>query len=82
MVLRMSRVGQNRIYTPYMTVHLMRSLQKIPYIHHMYMVLANPTYVFFLFTILNIGPSLAFVVSSEYGPVFRLFFVFRMVIAM
>ena len=40
----MSRVGQNRIYTPYMTVYLMISLPKIPYIHRIYMVLANPMY--------------------------------------
>jgi len=32
----MSRVGQNRIYTPYMTVYLMISLTKIPYIHRIY----------------------------------------------
>ena len=36
------RVGQNRIYTPYMTVYLMKSLQKILYIHRIYMVLASP----------------------------------------
>jgi hypothetical protein len=36
------RVGQNRIYTPYMTVYLVISLPKIPYIHRTYMVLANP----------------------------------------
>jgi hypothetical protein len=49
---RMIRVGQNRIYTPYMTVYLVISLPKIPYIHriyiyiyiYIYMVLANPTY--------------------------------------
>ena len=40
----MSRVGQNRIYTPYMTVYLIISLPEIPYIHHIYMVLANPIY--------------------------------------
>jgi len=40
-----SRVGQNRIYTPYMTVYLVISLPKIPYIHRIYMVLANPTYI-------------------------------------
>jgi len=39
-----SRVGQNHIYTPYMTVYLVISLPKIPYIHRVYMVLANPTY--------------------------------------
>ena len=38
------RVGQNRIYTPYMTVYLVIFLPKIPYIHRIYMVLANPTY--------------------------------------
>jgi len=37
------RVGQNRIYTPYMTVHLVISLPKIPYVHRIHMVLANPT---------------------------------------
>jgi len=32
-----SRVGQNRIYTPYMTVYLVISLPKIPYsIHHIW----------------------------------------------
>jgi len=40
----MNRVGQNRIYTPYMTVYLMASLPNIPYIQRIYMVLANPTY--------------------------------------
>jgi len=40
----MSRVGQNHIYTPYMTVYLVISLPKIPYIHRTYMVLANPTH--------------------------------------
>jgi hypothetical protein len=38
----MSMVGQNRTYTPYMTVYLMISLPEIPYIHRIYMVLANP----------------------------------------
>ena len=41
----MCRVGQNRIYTPYMTVYLVTSLPKIPYIHRIYMVLANPNNV-------------------------------------
>ena len=39
------RVGQNRIYTPYMTVYLVISLLKIPYMHRIYMVLANPTHL-------------------------------------
>ena len=41
--LQIYRVGQNCLYTPYMTVYLMISLSKIPYIHRIYMVLANPT---------------------------------------
>jgi hypothetical protein len=48
-----SRVGQNCIYTPYMTVYMVNSLPKIPYTHriyiyiyyiYIYMVLANPTH--------------------------------------
>jgi hypothetical protein len=30
------KVGQSRIYTPYMTVYLVISLPKIPYIHRIY----------------------------------------------
>jgi hypothetical protein len=41
----MFKVGQDRIYTPYMTVYLVISLPKIPYIHRIYVVLANPIYV-------------------------------------
>jgi hypothetical protein len=33
------RVGQNRIYTPYMTVYLVVFLPKIPYIYRIYKVL-------------------------------------------
>ena len=40
----LSRIGQNRIYTPYMTVYLVIFLPKLPYIHRIYMVLANPNY--------------------------------------
>ena len=40
----MGRVGQNRIYTPYMTVNMVISLPKTPYTRRIYMVLANPTY--------------------------------------
>ena len=43
--LRYNRVGQNRMNTPYMTAYLVNSLPKIPYIHRIYMVLANPTHV-------------------------------------
>ena len=39
------RIGQNRIYAPYITVCLVVSLPKIPYIHRIYVVLANPTRV-------------------------------------
>jgi hypothetical protein len=38
------RVGQNCIYTPYLTVYLVNTLPKIPYTHRIYMVLANPTH--------------------------------------
>jgi len=41
----MYRVGQNRIYTLYMTVFLVIFLPKILYILRIYMVLANPIYV-------------------------------------
>ena len=37
-----SRVGQNRIYTPYMTVYLVIYLPGISYMHRIYIVLANP----------------------------------------
>jgi hypothetical protein len=30
------RVGQNRIFTPYMTVYFLISLPRIPYIHRIY----------------------------------------------
>jgi hypothetical protein len=42
-----TRDGQNWvyiIYAPYMTVYLVISLPKIPYMHRIYMVLANPTH--------------------------------------
>ena len=38
-----SRVGQNCIYTLYMAVYLVISLQKMLYMHRVYMVWANPT---------------------------------------
>jgi hypothetical protein len=38
------RVGQNRIFAPYMPVCLVISLPNIPYTHRIYMVLANPKY--------------------------------------
>jgi len=38
-------VGQNRIYTPYMTVYLVDFLPKIPYIQGIFMVLANLIYL-------------------------------------
>ena len=39
----MCRVGQDLIYAPYRTVYLVISWPKIPYMHRIYMVLANPT---------------------------------------
>jgi hypothetical protein len=49
------RVGQNRIYTPYMTVYFVISLPKSPYIHRIYMVLVNPIYVVYaLYCVLNV----------------------------
>jgi hypothetical protein len=40
------RVGQNRIYTPYMAVYLVITLPQIPYMHRIYMVLANPSHIY------------------------------------
>ena len=40
----MHRVGQIRIYTYIYTVYLVISEPKIPYVHRIYMVLANPTH--------------------------------------
>jgi hypothetical protein len=37
------RVGQDRIYTPYMTVYLVISLPKMPQIYRMHLALAYPT---------------------------------------
>jgi len=39
------RVGQNRIYTYTYTVYLVISKPKIPYVHRIYMVLANPIHI-------------------------------------
>jgi hypothetical protein len=39
-----SRVGQNRIYTPYMAVYLVISLPRIVYIHRIYTVMANSSH--------------------------------------
>ena len=39
----MFRVGQDRLFTTYMTVYLVIPLPKIPYLHHLNLVLANPT---------------------------------------
>jgi len=38
------RINQNRIYSLCMTVYLVISLPKVPYINRLYMVLANPSY--------------------------------------
>jgi hypothetical protein len=50
MILVTNRVGQNRIYTPYITVYLKKRLLKIPYIHRIYMVLANPKLLIIIVT--------------------------------
>jgi len=39
------RVRQDRIYPPYMTFYTIESLQKTPWMHRIYMVLANPRYI-------------------------------------
>ena len=54
-VLVISRVGQNRIIYTEMTVYLVISLPKIPYIHRIYMVLANPSYFCIPFLQLYMG---------------------------
>jgi hypothetical protein len=41
------RVDQNRKYAPYMTVYLVIFLPKTPYIHRIYIVLANPRYTLY-----------------------------------
>ena len=61
----MFRVGQNHIYTPYMTVHLVKSLPKIPYIHRIYMVLANPTHIVWIWRTQHIAPMGS---CSAYSP--------------
>jgi len=38
----LSKEGQKRTYTPFLTVYLVISLPKLPFIHRIYMVLANP----------------------------------------
>jgi len=40
----MLRIGQNHTYTPYTTVRLVIAFPRIPYIHRIYMVLANPVH--------------------------------------
>ena len=39
-----TRIGQNRIYTYIYTVYLVISKPRIPYVHRIYMVQANPNY--------------------------------------
>jgi len=55
------RVGQNRIYTPYMTVYLVISLPKLPYVNRIYMALANPTDIRCIYTVLANPKSTAMV---------------------
>jgi len=49
----MCRVGQNRTCTYIYTVCLVISKPKIPYVHRIYLVLANPTYVHMCITTTN-----------------------------
>ena len=63
--LHITRVGQNRTYTPYMTVYLVISRPKIPCMHRIYMVLANPTYNPPAY---RIWPPIALFVSSVVNP--------------
>jgi hypothetical protein len=42
---KICRVGQNRMYRPFMTVCLVMYLPGIPYIHRVYMALANPAHL-------------------------------------
>ena len=43
-VTNMDRVGKNCIHTQHMTVYLVISLPKIPFMHRIYMVLASPVH--------------------------------------
>jgi hypothetical protein len=53
----MARVGQNRIYTPCMTIYMVNSLPKILYTHRIYMVLASPKYQGFVNHLLGVQSS-------------------------
>ena len=44
-MLHIARVGQNRIYAPYMTVYLVISPPKIPYIHRIYIYAFGQPYI-------------------------------------
>jgi hypothetical protein len=43
------RVGQNRIYTLYMTVYIMISLPDKPYVHHIYYIYIWCTYTIYMY---------------------------------
>jgi hypothetical protein len=58
-----NRVGQNRIYTLYITVYLTKSLLKIPCIHRIYMVLVNPIY-----KQCSITQIFVYIVPAHHGP--------------
>jgi hypothetical protein len=42
-LVQIHRVGQNRIPALYMTICLVVFLLEIPYVHHIYLHMANPT---------------------------------------
>ena len=57
--LHIRRVGQNRIYTPYMTVCMVIPLLKIPYVHRIYVQIygSGPPYIYGVHTVLFWGKS-------------------------
>ena len=73
--MHMCRVGQNRIYTPYMTVYLVIFLPKKPYTHRVYMVLANPNIsVFYNHIAIAQIPGLSILLEEPGGKASNLYF--------
>ena len=72
----MNRVGQNRTYTPYMTVYLVISLPKLPYVNRIYMVLASPIHTPYMTVYLVISlPKIPYIHRIN-GSGLRFFFSF------
>jgi hypothetical protein len=62
----MCRVGQNRIFIPYMTVCSVISLPKMPNIHHIYMCVCKYIYIYiyiYIYTVLAIPSRMQFVMT-------------------